>query len=143
MEPVCERIADQRRAARRAVHLRTEVVTSGGDRPSRAVCTDLSPYGMWLETGAPLAEGDEVVVTFRPPRVDAELTFFARVMRVQRDATLRAACSSGVGLEFQSLDFEEQALLARALRGIPPRFPSWPPIEALTMLPADAPMDVA
>src|SRR5687767_13098709 len=126
MVPVCEKIADQRRAARRAVHLRTEIVTGRWDRASRAVCTDLSPYGMWLETTVPLAEGDEVFVTFRPPRVDAELTFFARVKRVQRDGALRAACAFGVGLEFQGLAFDEQALLSRALRGIPPRFPSWP-----------------
>jgi PilZ domain-containing protein len=125
MNPVCEQIADQRRAARRAVNIHAELVTSRWDRPSAARCTDLSPYGMWLETPLPLVEGDEVVVTFRPPRADAELTLFGRVRRIHRHA---AGSTIGVGLELEGLDYDEQGLLARSLRGIPPRFPSWPPL---------------
>ena len=103
-----------RRAARRGVDVDCELMTSQQDSPIATRCTELSPYGMWLETGATADAGDEVVLCFVPPRRDRELLVFGRVKRTSH---------SGMAIEFESLDCFEQNSLADCLRGIPPRLP--------------------
>jgi hypothetical protein len=110
---------ESRRAARRAVEMGCAVIASGWDRPIASQCTDMSPFGMWLETSYPVKAGDTVVVCFVPPKRDRELNLFARVRRVAG----RKDGSFGVGVEYDSLDWFEQKTLADCLRGIPPRFP--------------------
>ena len=53
---------ESRRAARRAVAMSCDVIASGWDRPIASQCTDVSPFGMWLETSYPVKAGDTVVV---------------------------------------------------------------------------------
>lgn len=108
-----------RRAARRGVDVDCELMTSQQDLPIITRCTELSPYGMWLETpshqdGVAVDPGDEVVLCFVPPRRDRELLVFGRVKRTGK---------TGMAIEFESLDCFEQKTLADCLRGIPPRFP--------------------
>jgi hypothetical protein len=110
---------EARRAARRAVNLSCEVITSAWDRPILSRCTDVSPYGMWVETSSPVALGDTVVVCFTPPKRRRELTLFGRVCRVDH----REHGGYGVGLEYDCVEWFEQKTLADSLRGIPPRFP--------------------
>jgi len=110
---------ESRRAARRAVDLCCDVVVAGWDRPIASQCTDVSPFGMWLETSYPVKSGETLVVCFVPPKRERELTLFARVRRVDG----RDDGSYGVGLEYDSLDWFEQKTLADCLRGLPPRFP--------------------
>jgi hypothetical protein len=114
-----EDMSESRRAARRGVEVACELITPRWNQPLATRGMDLSPYGMWIETRAPAAIGDEVVVCFTPPRRERELTLFARVCRIgEHDDGER-----GVGVEFEALDWFEQKTLADGLRGIPPRFP--------------------
>lgn len=115
--------ADSRRAARRAVDVACDVISSRWDGPVAARCTDLSPHGMWLETPAELDEGERVVLCFRPPRSPSEMTLFARVGRVLRDERDRFGGTSGAALAFVGASALEVEELEHALRGLPPVFP--------------------
>ena len=118
-----------RRAARRGVDVDCELMTSRQDSPIATRCTELSPYGMWLDTGfnvgfnagfnagVAVDPGDEVVLCFVPPRRDREVLVFGRVKRTGK---------TGMAIEFESLDGVEQKTLADCLFGIPPRFPGQP-----------------
>ncbi len=118
-----EQIPESRRAARRAVELDCELICNHWDRPIPSICTDLSPYGVWLETTMPLEHGERVVLSFTPPSRGKELTLFARVKRIERDDDDRVHGCSGVGLEFEGLSVWEQQILSGALRGLPPHLP--------------------
>lgn len=107
-----------RRAARRGVDVACELMTSQQNSPITTRCTELSPYGMWLETGVAVDAGNEVVLCFVPPRRDRELLVFGRVKRTTE---------TGMAIEFESLDCFEEKTLADCLRGIPPRFPGQRP----------------
>jgi PilZ domain len=106
------------RVARRAVDFACELVAAHWDRPVRARCTDVSPYGMWLETSLPVSAGDTVVISFTPPKRQREMMLFGTVCRSERSSD-----GSGVGVEFASMEWFEQKTLADCLRGMPPRFP--------------------
>lgn len=114
---------ESRRAARRAVDLSCEIIICRWDRPVRSRGTDLSPYGMWIETTVPLAVGEQVVVELSPPGRERALPLFARVMRIERDERDLVSGSIGVGLEFVNVTIWEQRILTGALRGLPPHLP--------------------
>jgi hypothetical protein len=125
MMAIDESVPESRRAARRAVEIVCDVVTMEGDEPVPSWCTDLSPYGLWIETDVALAPGERVIVSFQPtPRHD-EVTLFARVQRVSNEGGI------GAGLEFEHVSAAEEETLRRALKGIPPRFPRARAAEAL------------
>jgi len=98
----------RRRAVRRDVTFRCEVVTREWDFPVAHDATDISSLGMRLPTPASLQVGDEIYVAFElpaesdtgPRRIEA----FARVARVDLEEAL-------VGLEFVDLDRVDQAWL--------------------------------
>ncbi len=113
---------ESRRAARRAVDIACDLISTHWDRPVPSRCSDLSPHGMWLETTVPLEVGERVVVCFRPPR-SGDMMVFARVNRVERDDRDERSGSSGVGLELVGLSALEQTELALSLRGLPPVLP--------------------
>ena len=75
--------SESRRSARRAVDFCCDLVTTSWDRPVASECTDLSPFGMWLETTLPVVEGDQVVVGFTPPNRKQEMTLFAQVRHAE------------------------------------------------------------
>jgi PilZ domain-containing protein len=108
-----------RRAMRRALTVDCEVVSVYWDEPLQHIATDLSPFGMWIDTLFPLHRGAELVVCFTPPRGETELMLFARVTRVV--SRLRDGGRIGMGLEFVAMDDAERAVLSLGLRGIPPR----------------------
>jgi hypothetical protein len=110
---------EPRRAMRRAASVDCEVVSQYWDEPLVHVATDLSPFGMWIDTLFPLHRGAEVVVCFTPPRLGLELMLFAHVARV----VSRVEGRIGMGLEFRAMDVLERVALAESLRGIPPRLP--------------------
>ncbi len=118
-----ELVPESRRAARRAVELDCELICDHWDHPVTAICTDLSPYGVWLETTTPLKPGERVVISFTPPNRNKELTLFARVTRIERDNEDLEQDSTGVGHEFQGLSLCEQHILSGAQRGLPPHLP--------------------
>jgi len=119
-----EPMPESRRAARRAVDFRCDLIAARWDRPVTSRCTDLSPFGMWLETTLPLTEGDDVVVVFTPPNHRREMTLFAVVRHVVRDDFDLRGQAFGVGLEFANVTRFEEKSLAGGLRGMPPRLPT-------------------
>ena len=114
------RIPESRRAARRSVEIDCDVVATQSDTLTIARCSDLSPFGMSLETDLVLEADDVVAVSFAPPYDEPEMTLFARVKRSVLD--LRSG-QRNVGLEFVRVASFERHALRNALRGIPPRFP--------------------
>ena len=57
-----------RRALRRAVDMPCEVISNYVDEPLLYWATDLSPYGLWLDTPFPMAGREQVVVRKRSHR---------------------------------------------------------------------------
>ncbi len=113
---------DDRRALRRDLDLRLELVSHYSDEPVEHHATDLSPYGMWIDTELPLHPGSEVVLSMEPPGLDGrELTVFAKVARVVTGRRRSDRGPLGMGLQFEDLTHEEQAELTEALMGIPPK----------------------
>lgn len=123
-----------RRAVRRAVELPCEVVSRYVDQPLLYWATDLSPFGMWLETKFPMQAGERLVVCFQPPiwwRA-RELMVFAEVVR----ASSGRDNARGMAVEFNDLNVHERRTLRGWLRGRPPPLPrrrkrsgeSWRPL---------------
>jgi hypothetical protein len=115
-----DRPPNSRRALRRAVMIRCDVISPRWERPVHCRATDLSPFGVHLAVAPDLSVGEEVVVQFVPPNTDGvELTLFAEVVRVDPE-------SATAGLAFSGASEEETQLLELCLRGLPPPLP---PIE--------------
>ena len=107
---------DSRRALRRALDLSCELMSVYWEEPVVHRASDLSPYGMWIDTLFPLHHGAELVVAFAVPRSGEQLVTLARVCRSTSDAP-----RVGMGLEFVEMSEAERVFLERNLRGIPPR----------------------
>ena len=106
---------------RRAVELPCELVSSYVDVPLLYWATDLTPYGLWLETPMPMQLGEQVVVCFKPHVwwSSRELMLFAEVTRV-------SSCRGqdrGMGLEFLDISAHERRALEVWLRRRPPPLP--------------------
>ncbi len=118
-----------RRALRRAVELPCDLVSRYLDEPLLYWATDLSPFGVWLDTSLPMQLGEQVVLSFQPPTGwrRGEITVFAEVVRLtsgrrrrESDAPRR---TTGMGLEFLDLGFDEERALRSWLFGRPPPLP--------------------
>ena len=107
---------DARRALRRALDVSCELMSVYWEEPVVHRATDLSPYGMWIDTLFPLHRGAELIVAFAVPRSGDQLVALARVSRTISDAP-----RVGMGLEFVEMSDVERGFLERNLRGIPPR----------------------
>ena len=107
---------DARRALRRALDLSCELMSVYWEEPVAHRASDVSPYGMWIDTLFPLHRGAELVVAFAVPRSGEQLVTLARVSR-----TTSHAPRTGMGLEFIEMSDAERVFLERNLRGIPPR----------------------
>lgn len=120
VSPAVDQLA--RRALRRAVELPCEVVSRYLDQPLLYWASNLTAYGVWLETPAPMEVGEKVVLCFRPAVwwEHRELMIFSEVTRVMwaRDPEQR-----GMGLEFMDITVHEQRALNAWLRGRPPPLP--------------------
>jgi PilZ domain len=121
-EPIIEVDVDARRSMRRAVEVPCELVSHYADDAIMYRISDLSPYGVWIDTFMPLHPGAEVVVCFRPPFWRREIPSFARVARIVTGRLRRDRGPMGMGLELTDLSFDERMHIAASLRGIPPRF---------------------
>lgn len=117
-----------RRGIRRGVRLDCELVSPREDEPLRFAMTDLSPFGMWVQTADPVRAGEQVVVCFEPRDVDpiperdlptwalGELMVFAEVARVATSRRRVNEPGVGMGLEFLDLTGSEREALDRWLR---------------------------
>lgn len=114
--------ADARRAVRRAVGVRCDVVSHYGDVPEPHLASDVSPYGLWIDTAMPLHPGSEVVVGFRPPRYEGpEMLVFGTVTRVVTGRRRGDRGRLGMAVEFRDLSDEDRSTIRESLVGIPPR----------------------
>jgi hypothetical protein len=113
---------EPRRALRRAVELRCELVSHYSDDPEVHVASDVSPYGMWIDTFMPLHPGAEVVLGFRPPRYEGpEMLVFATVTRVVTGRRRGDRGRRGMAVEFNDMSAADRELMATCLLGIAPR----------------------
>jgi hypothetical protein len=115
---------------RRAVHLTCAVRSQLWDGPAPFLATDLSASGLRLCSPLALPEGQDVVVTFTPPRWGevGPINALARVTHVALprradDRLLAQPGVAGMGLSFSHIDPTSRALLTLALRGLPPPLP--------------------
>lgn len=116
----------RRRAVRRAVDLLAEVSNRAwsGGVPLRV--GELSPFGLWVESEVLLEPGEAVDLAFVPPRWPAgvaPLRARGHVVSVQRGRRRRENSRAGMGIAFRDLPSMQALLLARLLRGLPPRLP--------------------
>jgi hypothetical protein len=107
-----------RRAFRREVILSCQVVRERDFRKVAEIALDLSTEGMLVATEQRVLTGEELLVSFRPPRsrrwVDLQATV-ARVVHGRRPSD-RGRC---LGLAFHGVGDDDKRLLFRHLRGLP------------------------
>jgi hypothetical protein len=113
----------QRRAFRREVILRCQVVRERDFRLVSDLALDLSTMGMLVSTEHRVLTGEELLVSFRPPRSSQWLDVTATVARVihGRRPSDRGRC---LGIAFNGMDSAAQRVLFHHLRGLPPPEPS-------------------
>ncbi len=118
-------VSRSRRALRRAVDIPCELISRYVDQPLLYWATDLSPFGIWVETTTPMQMGEIVVLSFEPPAGwrNRGLTVFAEVTRVNANRRRHSAADTGMGLEFCDLTCHEHRALQGWLRGRPPPLP--------------------
>jgi len=122
----------KRSVVRRAVQIGCSVRSELWDGPAPFLATDLSQDGLRLCSPLALPEGQEVVVTFTPPRWPDEngpLNVVARVQHValprrKSDPLVGMPGEAGMGLSFLHIDPTQRALLGLVLRGLPPPLPA-------------------
>ncbi len=110
-----------RRSDRRATDVPCELVRRTWDEPIRHQVTEMSPHGVWIQTSFPLAVGEQVVLSFTPPKRSHrhELTVFAQVIRSVRARESDGVRSGGMALQFVDLGKTERRTLQQSLRGLP------------------------
>jgi hypothetical protein len=122
-----------RSTVRRAVQIGCSVRSELWDGPAPFLATDLSPDGLRLCSPLALPEGEDVVVTFTPPRWPEESGPLNVVARVEHVALPRRKSDplvagmpgeAGMGLSFLHIDPTQRALLHLVLRGLPPPLPA-------------------
>jgi hypothetical protein len=115
-----------RRSFRRYVRLDCQVVRERDFHFVGDLALDLSERGMLVRTRARILTGEEVIVSFRPPKqnwwFDAQATV-ARVVHGRRPGDPHRA----VGLEFTAADAGDVMRLWESLRGLPPPVPQRDP----------------
>lgn len=110
-------IASSRRTVRRYVRLDCTIVREHDFKIVSDLVLDLSTFGLLARAKVPVLTGEELIVTFKPPRsnrwFDAEATV-ARVIHGRRDGD-GGVC---LGIEFHNVSPDDQALLFEHLRGL-------------------------
>jgi hypothetical protein len=108
-----------RRSFRRYVRLDCQVVREHDFVIIGDLALDLSTQGMLVRAKRRVLTGEEVVVSFKPPRCNRIFDACATVARVIHG---RRPGDYGVclGLEFHAVDRDDQALLFEHLRGMSP-----------------------
>jgi len=115
----------QRRSVRRAVRLECEVVRERDFKRIASHAVDVSPDGMLAVADVPVLTGEEVVVTFRPPR---SWVWFDACGTVARVVHGRRPGDTGrcLGIQFNTTEATPRAILQRHLATVPPPLPRRP-----------------
>lgn len=120
-----------RQAFRRYVRLDCQVVRERDFKLIAELALDLSTEGMQVLTNERVLSGEEVIVSFKPPRsntwVDAQATV-ARVVHNRRP-TDRGRC---LGLDFHAMDPRDRETLWECLRGLPAPEPARDPSRGIS-----------
>jgi hypothetical protein len=124
--------AEARRALRRAISLPCELMSHYWASPVPHTMSDVSPFGMWIDTFFPLHAGAELVVSFMPPGLSRELVLFGEVVR----AVTTPGASLGMGIGFVRTTAADEDALDALLRGVPPRLVRPAPIARARTLDA-------
>ena len=106
-----------RRSFRRYVRLDVQVVREHDFRLVGDLALDLSTTGMRVRASERVLTGEELIVSFKPPRSNAFFDAQAIVARVLHG---RRPGDKGVclGLEFHAMSAADQAILFEHLRGM-------------------------
>ncbi len=131
-----------RRAVRRAVRIECDVLAADWDEPVQLEMSNLSEYGLQLDTPYPLAVGQEVALHFElathaettddftapsanasPPPTPIVARGSVRWVRLWRRKTDRNH-TARMGIAFTMLPRAEQHRLGHALVGRPPQLPT-------------------
>jgi len=115
----------RRRSLRRAITVECALRSERWERALHLRASDLSTGGMWIESPVTVAPGEELIVSFRPPHEDETIWAAAQVVRVgsSRESG-EGEARQGMALAFTYCSARHLRLLARALRGHPPRLPA-------------------
>jgi hypothetical protein len=120
-----------RRSLRRAVQLEADVMSELWDGAVPLPLSNLSQHGAWLDSELALHVGDELSLTFTPPRWQnlglPKLRAHATVARVSLRRRRGDAASAGMGLCFTGLSPVTACCLDSVLRGLPPPLPAAQP----------------
>jgi hypothetical protein len=101
--------------------LPVELIDSRDDAPVLTWASNLTPFGLWIDTRFPLPRGEHVVVAFEAPGcASREMVLFAEVTR---STLVRHGERAGMGLSFLDVTAEERQALSGWLRGRPPPLP--------------------
>ena len=114
---------DYRRALRRQIALRCDVISHYWEEPVEHLLGDLTAFGAWVDTLCPLHRGAEVVMCFSPPG-GQPLTVFGEVRRVVTGRLRSDRGRLGMGIAFTNMSYDEMCRVDRSLRGVPPRRPA-------------------
>lgn len=121
-----DRDRGKRRSLRRAVALECTLQSELWDEALTLPASNLSVDGVWIETPLSLDLGDELIVSFTPPGLAAHHVVWAAAKVVRVGSSRRqgdAPESPGMGLSFTYCSEPHRRMLARSLRGHPPRLP--------------------
>ncbi len=109
--------ASLRRTIRKYVRLDCAVIREHDFRVVAELALDLSTFGMLARAKMPVLTGEELIVSFKPPRSNRWFDAEATVTRVIHG---RRPGDSGVclGIEFHNVSVDDQHMLFQQLRGL-------------------------
>jgi hypothetical protein len=118
-----------RRALRREAIIRCLVQNARSGSLREATVYDLSPDGMRLGLRSDVQVGDELLLSFRPPRWQRREELLARadVVRV----TLGDGGERDIAVRYIAMPAALRTQLSAALIGVPPPLPRWVPADDL------------
>jgi len=115
--------SSQRRAVRRAVRTRCQVVSDAGFELLGEQALDLSPRGMLVACDAPAALGEEVLISLLTPGPDPVwLDAEGEITRIVHGYR-RGDAGYCIGLHFKYLERSARSELLTRLAGYPPPIP--------------------
>jgi len=115
-----------RRSFRRFVRLDCQVVRERDLRTIGDLALDLSTEGMLVRGTDRVLTGEEVIVSFRPPRSNRLIDAMGTIARVVHGRRPTDRQGFALGVEFEFLNDEDREYLFERLRGLEPATPARP-----------------
>jgi hypothetical protein len=112
---------------RRYVRLHCEVVRARDLKRVGDLALDLSTSGIMVRSGHRVLTGEEVIVTFRPPRSNRSIDACGTVVRVIHGRRPSDRFGNALGIAFEGMDADVRSHLFEQLRGLDPAEATRPP----------------